>query len=226
MQCGSAGWWQYNDTKSPTHPSPEKERTMANQTYQFVLTANSSGQFVQNVLHYRMDDDSFADRLLAAKGLIDGWIAAVKAPVWLAMLPEEYILKSLKARRVTNGGGPEWLDTSLDGEEGTAGSGAQMSGAGPTIIWNTDGGAKRVGKTFLSGIPDVWVNGGEITAAALSSLNALASAFSGSFAAVGGSTPTCTFCIPRSNDPSVRSLVVAAQVSKIIGQQRRRQLPV
>ncbi len=199
---------------------------MANQTYQFVITGNSSGQFVQNVLHYRMDDDSFADRLLSAKGLVEGWLAATKQLFWIGLHPEEYIMKSIKARRITNGGGPEWLDVSLDGTEGTAGSGSQMSGAGPTIIWNTDGGPRRIGKTFISGIPDTWVNGGEITATALTTIATVAGLFSGSFNAVGGTTPQCTMCIPRASDPSVRSLILQAQVSKIIGQQRRRQLPV
>jgi len=199
---------------------------MANQTYQLVVTGVSSGQFVQNVFHFRMDDDSYANRLLAAKGLIDGFLSDGKEGTLLAMLPSNYLMKSIKARRVTNGGGPEYIDTSVDGEAGTFGDDASTSGTGPVLVWFTDGGARRVGKTFLSGISNSNQAGGEISAAALTSLDGDAETFRQSFPAVGGTTPTVTFCIPRSNDPATRSLVVGHSVSKDIGQQRRRQLPV
>lgn len=198
---------------------------MANQTYRLVITGNAAGQFVQNIFNYRMDDDSFSNRLLAAKGLIDGFLAVSKQDDFLGMVPEEYLMKSIKCRRITNGGGPEYIDTSVDGSPGVFGSGMQMSGAGPVIIWNTDGGARRVGKTFLPGIGADEVNGGEIVATAIAGLLAAANTFRASFNAVGGSTPSCLLCIPRSNDPETRSLIVGAQVSKIVGQMRRRQLP-
>lgn len=199
---------------------------MANQTYQLVVTGNSAGQFVQNIFHYRLDDDSYTTRLLSAKGLIDGWLAADRHESFLAMCPDTYILKSVKARRVTNGGGPEWVDVSQDGEEGTGGSGLQASANGPVIIWNTDGGARRVGKTFISGIAKANINAGEIKEDFLADLITAAGDYRQSFSAVGGATPTCTFCIPRSNDLSTRSLVVDVQVSRYLGQQRRRNLPV
>jgi hypothetical protein len=199
---------------------------MAQQTYQLVLTGNCAGQFVQNILHFRIDDNGFTNRLLAAKGLIDGFIAEGLVSAWVAMLPEEYILKSIKARRVTNGGGPEWIDVSADGEQGTSGDNMQMSGAGPVIIWFTDGGPRRVGKTFLPGISIDNVDGGEIKASFLTALRSSAILFNANFAATGGGNPTCTLCIPRHNDLSVRSLVVEVTVSKNVGQQRRRQLPV
>lgn len=199
---------------------------MAAQTYQFIITGNCCGQFVQNVLHYRIDDAGFANRLLAAKGLIDGWLAASKQDAWLAMLPDDYLMKSLKARRVTNGGGPEFIDVSLDGDPGGFGSGAQMSGAGPVIIWFTDGGPRRTGKTFLAGIGIDKVDGGEIIATAVTAINSASADFRTTFSTVGGGAVTATQCIPRSNDPATRSLIVGSLVSKNVGQQRRRQLPV
>lgn len=199
---------------------------MANQTYQLVITGNAAGQFVQNVLHYRMDDAGFSNRLLSAKGLVDGWIAAALMDNWLAMVPSTYIVQSIKARRITNGGGPEYVDVSLQGEIGEGGTGMQASANGPVIIWNTDGGARRVGKTFLPGISPTKMDGGEILATFISALQAAAAAFLAPFNAVGGGSPPCQFCIPRHNDASIRSLPVGVQVSKMIGQQRRRQLPV
>ena len=199
---------------------------MALETYQFIITGNCAGQFVQNIFHFRMDDASYVNRLLAAKGLIDGWLAANYMDQWTSIVPEEYIVKSLKARRVTNGGGPEYVDISVDGTTGEADDDMQMSGAGPVIIWNTDGGARRVGKTFVPGISTTNVDGGEITETFVATVLAAAETLRVPFPAVGGTTPTCTMCIPRKNDPGTRSLIVQSQVSKDVGQQRRRQLPV
>lgn len=199
---------------------------MANQTYRLVISGNCAGQFVQNIFHYRMDDDSFTNRFLAAKGLVDGFLAGDHPVNFLAMLPDAYVLKSVKARRVTAGGGPEYTDTSLDGSPGTLGSDTNMSGSGPVIIWLTNGGARRLGKTFLAGLSPTYVDGGEITDAGLSAINGAATDFRAVFNAIGGGTPTCTLVVPRSNDLSTRSLVVGNQVSKNVGLQRRRQLPV
>jgi len=199
---------------------------MAQQTYRLVITGNAAGQFVQNVFHYRIDDDSFANRLLAAKGLVDGFLAAGQDSNFLGMCSSAYEMMSIKARRITNGGGPEWIDASVASSPGTLGAGMAMSGAGPVIIWNTDGGPRRVGKTFIPGISPDNVDGGEISAVTIGFLLGMAALFRIAFNAVGGGTPSCVLCIPRSNDPSVRSLIVGAQVSKDVGQQRRRQLPV
>jgi len=199
---------------------------MANQTYQLVITGNSAGQFVQNIFHYRIDDDSYANRLLAAKGLIDGFLADGRETEYLDMVPDAYQMMSIKARRVTNGGGPEWIDTSMASTPGNAGAGLQMSGAGPVIIWFTDGGPRRTGKTYLPGISNANINGGEVSAAFIASLIVSADNFKAPFNAVGGTTPVALLCIPRSDDPATRSLIVANLVGKDLAIQRRRQLPV
>lgn len=199
---------------------------MANQTYQLVITGNNAGQFCQNVFHYRLDDDGFTTRLLAAKGLVDGFLAADRPENFLDMHPDSYQILSIKARRVTNGGGPEWIDTSLAGTFGDAGSSCQVSANGPVIVWNTDGGARRIGRTFINGIAKTNINAGEITTIFLGNLMDAAEALRTSFPTVGGGAVTCTFCIPRSNDLSTRSLVVNHQIGRYLGVQRRRQLPV
>lgn len=199
---------------------------MANQTYQLVVTGDAAGQFVQNVFHYRMDDNGFSNRLAAAQGLFNGWFAATMHEYFLQWHPSTYTAKSVKVRRRTNGGGPEYVDTQINGETGTGGTGMQASANGPVLIWNTDGGPRRIGKTFVSGIAKANVNAGEITAAFLTDLIDNANQFITPFAAVGGGAPFCTFCIPRSSDVSVRSLVTNCQVGRYLGVQRRRQLPV
>lgn len=199
---------------------------MATQTYQLSVVGNSAGQFVTNVLHFRMDDDGYADRLLGAKGLVDGFIANGNLIGYLAMVPDAYVLSSLKCRRVSNGGGPEWINIDHSGNQGTFGSDTQISGAGPVIILYTDGGPRRKGKVFLPGIDPTKVDGDEIAAAAITTLLAKAADLFAGFSAVGGTTPSVVACVPHHNNMALRSLILHFAVSKIVGKQRRRQLPV
>lgn len=199
---------------------------MANQTYQLVVSGNLAGQFVQNVFHYRMDDDSFANRLLAAKGLSDGFIAATCDELFLDMCPFPYEMLSLKTRCITGGGGPEYIDLSVSGQNGTRTGTVQTSSSGPVILWHTDGPNRSTGKTFIPGISASDAEGGEISAAAKTAILAAAVDFLQPFTAVGGGTPECRLCIPKANDPTTRYLVDAAMIAKDIGKQRRRQLPV
>jgi len=199
---------------------------MALETYQLVVTGVCAGQFVQNVFHYRIDDAGFSNRLLSAKGLVDGWLNDGKLDNLLSMVPDVYIVKSIKARRITGGGGPEYVDISAAGGEGTLGSGTQMTGAGPVIIWFTDGGARRIGKTFLAGIAAANVDGGEITAATITTLLTEATAYRANFVTIGGGGVTAVLVVPRSDNPATRSIVNGALISKDVGKQRRRQLPV
>jgi len=199
---------------------------MAAQTYQLVITGNLAGQFVQNVLHYRMDDAGYATRLQAAKGLVDGWLTAGKMSDFLLMLPEPYIAKSVKARAVTGGGGPEWIDTSMSGDLGERSGDIGESGVGPVLIWYTDGGNRSNGKTYLPGVSANDVKNGELLAGAGTDILAAANDFLETFDSEGASIVPVVQVIPRSSNMTLRSLVVEVSISKEIGQQRRRLLPV
>lgn len=199
---------------------------MAAETYQLVISGQCAGQFVQNILHYRMDDASFSSRLAAAKGLVLGWEEADLGGAWVSLLPVPYVINSVKARRITNGGGPEYISVALQGSAGLQGTNVQTSSAGPVLLWHTNGPNRSVGKTFLAGIGTTNVEGGEISASFLAILFEFATDLRQSFPAVGGSTPTCDMVIPKTGDPSTRYLVDGVQISKDIGKLRRRQLPV
>lgn len=199
---------------------------MAQQTYSLVVTGICAGQFVQNVFHYRFDPDGFTNRLLAAKGLVDGWIAALKHEVLLAMLPDAYEMKSVKARQTSNGGGPEWIDISLDGQTGTLGTGTSVPGVGPVIIWYTLGGPKKKGKTFLAGIANGNIGGDEIALSVVNELDSQANDFWPTFNVVGGGAVPALMVIAKSGDPETRYQVTFGKTSRYVGKQRRRQLPV
>lgn len=140
-------------------------------------------------------------------------------------VPDAYTAQSLKCRRVSNGGGPEWVDLAINGEVGDLGSDTQISGVGPVGILYTDGGPRRVGKIFFPGLSPEHVDGDEISATAITTIKAKLESMRGSFNAVGGTTPPVTLCIPRHDNLAIRSNIVGVSVSRIVGKQRRRQLP-
>ena len=199
---------------------------MANQTFQLVITGTAADQFVQNVFHFRMDPDSFSNRLLAAKGLVDGFLDADKSEKFLEMCPDSYVIKSIKCRQITDGGGPEWVDITQEGEVGTLGAGMSVPGVGPVIIWYIDGPPKCKGRTFIPGIPNGAIGGDEIASATITALNDAASDFRVAFNAIGGTAPAVAMCIPTTANPAIRFLVNGNAVSRIVGKQRRRQVPV
>jgi len=199
---------------------------MAVHTYQLIISGTIAGQFCQNIFHYKMDDAGYANALIAAQGLLNGWLADDKPADWLQFCPANYIIRSFKARRVSGGTGPEWVDLSFAGENGERSGDAQVSSTGPVIIWVIEGNFRRKGRTFVPGISITDADGGEITAAALDDFNTAADSFLGEFPADGGGTPDVTFVVAQSDNLATTFEIIDAQISKEIGVQRRRQLPV
>jgi len=199
---------------------------MAAQTYQLVITGNLAGQFVQTVLHYEMEDSGFANKLLAAKGLIDGWLAASKDSEWLAMLPDSYVLMSIKSRCVSVPGSPEWIDTTPATGAGTFGTGIVSSSSGPVLIWYTSSGPKTKGRTFLPGIGNDKNVAGSLPIAVVSDLIEAAETYRANFPSVGGGAVAVIFVVAKATDLTIRYSVIGVNVSKDVGVQRRRQLPI
>jgi len=199
---------------------------MAIQTYQLVLSGNLAGQFVQNVLHYRMDDDSFANRLLSAKALVEGWESASLTGTWCNLLPIPYTFLSAKGKCLTDGGGPEYISLNDTGTAGTQGAHVQTSSAGPVVVWVGDAPNRSSGKVFLPGIGTTNAQGGQISASFLGVMHTYLDDLIDPFPAAGGTTPQCDLCWVKAVDPTTRYIVTGYRIGKDLGQQRRRQLPV
>lgn len=199
---------------------------MATNTYQVVLTGNCCNQFVQNVLHYRMDDASFATPIAAADGLLKGFHADGQLAQWLAMHCESYLFLSAKCRKVSGGIGPEDIDLTGAGTPGDRSGLAQNSGSGPVILWTPVGPNRVKGKTYIAGTSIADIQGGQLDLSAMADIVDAANNMNSSFPAVGGGTPTVQLCIAKGSDKSVTWLIGAIEICKEIGMQRRRQRPV
>jgi len=199
---------------------------MALQTYEMVLSARCCGQFVQNVLHYYFDDAAYPSPIAAAKGLVDGWIAAGKDQLWLDMHCESYILMSVKTRRRTGGIGPQWIDLSLQGTPGNRSGESQTSSNGPVILWLPLTPNRVTGKTFIAGVSDSDADRGELSSTCINDLKVAAEDSNLVFPTVGGGTPNAQLCIVKSGAPGTRYGIDGVEVCREIGVQRRRQTPV
>jgi hypothetical protein len=199
---------------------------MAINTFAVVLTGNCGNQFVQNVLHYRMDDATFSTSIAAADGLLKGWHAAGMLDEWLAMHCQAYEYLSAKCRKVSGGIGPEDIDLTGAGAAGVRTGQTQASSAGPVILWIPVGPNRVKGKTFIAGISIADINFGEISSSCIADLIDAATNMNQSFPAVGAGTPSVQLCIAKSTDKSTTWLIGAIEVCKEVGLQRRRQRPV
>lgn len=200
---------------------------MPTETYQAVLTGNISGQYVQTVTHWNVDNSGSVDPYTMAEDIANGlggasgWIDLL-----MAVTPAGYTATSVRVRRVSAGGGPTAIKlgptfTDFTGDRTGA---IQSYQANPVVIWITTPNPAKVGKIFIPG---------------LSETDADAGAYTSGFATAVGSFITgsiAVFNTPSSGDPyqlvvwrrqtSAANDVTAGRLSPMIGIQRRRALPV
>jgi hypothetical protein len=72
---------------------------MASETWELRITGYAGPQPNQSVQHYVSDNVPASDTPNTGADLIASWVTSVQA-VWLAMLPNDYYLDELQARRV------------------------------------------------------------------------------------------------------------------------------
>jgi hypothetical protein len=197
---------------------------MATNTYQLIINYNAGGQFAANVLHYTFDDAGFTSTSLAAKGLTDGFDAANRTAL-RNILSSHVTLLTYRARCITSPGGFEGGTSLPAGTVGVRAGNLMVAGAGPVIIFYPTGNRKERGRIFIPGISDTDCVDGIITSAFHTVLTSSASTLISPFNAVGGGAPVCQPVV-RSRKLLQSFNIGQAQISIIVGQVRRRQVPV
>lgn len=198
---------------------------MAVQLYQMVLSYNSSGQFCQNVLHWRFDDAGFANTWQAAQDLIGTWSNAninVLRDIW----SDETTALSIKGRRVTGGGGFEAIENYAPPVAGQWAASSQVSGLATVIVFYPLDESRSRSKMFIPGVPiDALVNG-KWTAAFKAAVTAtLNFGVFADFSLTGGGTPNAEHVIPGTTAANSKS-ISEIRLSQTPGTMRRRQRPV
>jgi hypothetical protein len=116
-----------------------------------------AGQPCASVLHFQAAEDSVEDPVEVATELIaaihGGIVAGTYLKEYLDMVPENYTLKGIRARRINNTGGPN-VAMPANNEAGNRTGNADVSGVGPVILWHclSDGEKWVTGKLFVPGV--------------------------------------------------------------------------
>lgn len=125
--------------------------------YSVEVLGTIAGQPCASVMHFEAAEDTVADPVEVAAELLEvfhgGIVAGTYLGEYLNMVPENYVLKGTRARRISAGGGPN-VAHPADNQPGERAGNADVSGVGPVILWHCqDSGEKWVtGKLFVPGV--------------------------------------------------------------------------
>lgn len=201
---------------------------MSNTTYETVFSGILASEFVQTVMHWQLDEPgSPSPPFQVAKDLGMTIAGAVNfAEKFCGALPEDYTMKSIRTRRVSDGGGP----THIVLQAGIATTTGQRTGSissaqvCPMIIWIPTTSPDKTGRTFMPGVSEDDIDEMQIVSGLIAALEVVIDAY-----IAGGTTDVLSIpyqgAIYRRGGPTT-DLVADGYVSPRIGTQRRRLIPV
>jgi len=200
---------------------------MATEVYEAVLTGNLSGQYVQTVTHWQVDNSGSIAPYLMAQDLAEsisgasGWVDLL-----MAITPAGYTASSIRVRRVSAGGGPTAivLGPSFTDAAGDRTGAIQTFSANPCIVWLPQTQPGKVGKLFVCGLSETDADAGVYTAGYIS---AVASFIAGSIVPFTTLTSGDTYeLVIWRRATSTTSDIIAGRLSPKVGLQKRRSLPI
>lgn len=200
---------------------------MPNETYEAVLTGNLSGQYVQTITHWNVDNAGSADPYTMAKDIADGLSGASGwIDLLMAVTPTGYTASSVRVRRVSTGGGPTAivLGAAFVDSQGDRTGAIQSFQANPCVIWITTPRPAKVGKIYIPGLSETDADAGAYASGFVTAVNSFITA------------SIAVFNTPDSGDPYQLAIfrrtlgladdVTAGRLSPKIAIQKRRALPV
>jgi len=200
---------------------------MPNETYEAVLSGNLSGQFVQTITHWNVDNAGSVDPYTMAADIAaglagaSGWIDAL-----MTVCPAGYTATSVRVRRISSGGGATAiiLGPAFTDSAGDRTGAIQTYQANPCVIWITTTRPDRPGRLFIPGLSETDADAGTYASGFVTAVNSFITASIAVFNTPGSGDPYQLVIWRRSI--STHDDVTAGRLSPKIGTQRRRALPV
>lgn len=196
---------------------------MAAHTYQMAINYNVAGQFASNILHFLFDDGGYTTTAAAATGLCAGWDNANRTRL-RNMLSQHVSILSYRARAINVPGGFEGGLLLSSANTGNRTGNLMAAGCGPVSILFPIGNGTQRGRIFWPGITDSDGVDGQVQAGLKSAITTSMSGIITAFPSVGGGTVSIQPVI-YSRRLLQSFTIFASQISLMIGQTRRRQLP-
>jgi len=195
---------------------------LATALYRTEWRGQNYGQFNECVMHWQATGISLGSAFDEANSLVQLLDSTFKT-LWLAMLPDNYWLEGILARRIgPTPGEYAIIDYDAESQPGTRGSGSPGAQLCPCVTLIPPMGVKSAGRVFLPSVSSTQINLNVFQAGyktAVSNFFTPAIAFT-SF--LGGNVQLCIY----SRKLNIASEVTTFQLSPVIGFQRKRARPI
>lgn len=158
---------------------------MATETYELRVEGMVNTEYNECVLHFQSDNVTANDTEINSESLVQSWITSIKA-LWLAMMPANYWLDRLAARRVLLA--PSYVahrQFQPFTEIGTRATTAITNNLCPSVFLIPPMGVKSGGKVFLPGIGQADVINNQYVAGYLTAFEACFDAMIANFGVSG-----------------------------------------
>jgi len=193
---------------------------MAIQAYQLTIGALQFGTWMQNDLHYLIDNTSGVTPYNEASNLLVDWYASCQS-YWLACCPAQYSIQWIGAIRTSSGGGRSaYMEFPGNTEPGTLGSESSSLSTAPVIKLFPGMGVATQGRIYMPAPDEAYLVDNVYQSGYISAVGALIS----HFVSFTHSSRTWSLAI-RSPKLNGTYAVSAATLGPIIGNIGRRRIP-
>jgi len=199
---------------------------MALELFEVTVSGKLGGNFVQNIVHYVVNNSSATGAYETAVDLLNGLNESGKFVTrFCDVVPVGYTMTSLRCRRIGPTGGPTaiLLQAALVEDTGQRSGNISVSSSSPLLLLLTTNRPNRLGRIFLPGVSETDVDNNILVAGLVADIQTL-----GDEMRVGSVTPgsgDSYNAVVYRRTLAVGDSLAATRVSQTVGTQRRRQKP-
>jgi len=200
---------------------------MAVECYEYIISGSISQQFCQNIFHFNVDNTAATDPFTMATAILTKTnTSANLLEKWCDCLPGDYIISSVRCRRLLPTGGPTaiLLHAALSTSGGGRSGASSTSSVAPLMIWLTTLRPAKTGRTYFPGCSVDDLEGNTLASGLVTALTAFGIIMRDGFTPASPAY-LCNAAVVR-RAISAADDITAYRVSPIIGTQRRRQRPI
>lgn len=197
-------------------------RDMATATYRLAIRGNNQSQPNEVVTHWQAIGITLGSAYDEALALVGLWDSTFRAK-WLDMLPDNYSLESVIARRIAPTPGEyaieDYESAMFPGTKGSTSVGAQLC---PCVTLIPVMGVKSAGRVFLPCVGQTMINLNAPTAPYKTAVSAYFTPAIAFTSFLGGTVQQVIY----SRKLNIVSEISAFQLSPVLGYQRKRARPI
>lgn len=199
---------------------------MALELFEVTVSGKLGGQFVQNIVHYVVNNSSSTGAYETAVDLLNGLNEIGNfIELFTDVCPADYTMTSVRARRIGPTGGPTaiLLQAVLVADTGQRSGQISVSSSAPLLLLLTTNRPNRLGRIFIPGVSETDVANNVLASGLVTALQALGDEYRVGSVLPGSGDSYNGVVFRRAL--AVGDSLAATRVSQTVGTQRRRQKP-